>query len=59
MFSSIITAKGVRQMEYGTFSLSNIISFHQLNMPEPVNLLPGTICSALGMLIGSAVKKIK
>lgn len=46
-------------MEYGTFSLSNMIAFHKTNLPEPTNILPGIIYSAVGMLIGWGVGKRK
>lgn len=41
---------------YGTFSLANAVSFHKLNLPELDNMIPGILCSAFGMLIGTIIK---
>ena len=42
--------------EYLTFSLSNMISFHKLNVPELEMLLIGSIISYIGIFIGSKRK---
>ena len=42
---------------YATFSLSNMIAFDKINLPEFSAILPGAILSALGIAIGTVVKK--
>lgn len=44
-------------MEYGTFSLANMISNSKLNMPELSAMLPGMVSSSIGMLIGVLFSK--
>lgn len=43
--------------EYSTFTLAYMIYYKTFNMPNMENLLPGIICGAIGMLIGTAVRK--
>ena len=43
---------------YLTFSLSNMIHFNKLNIPDAESLLAGIICSAIGMAVGSIIKII-
>lgn len=44
---------------YATFSLANTVTFGNINMPEITAALPGILCSAVGMLIGTIIKAIK
>jgi transcriptional regulator with XRE-family HTH domain len=44
---------------YATFSLANTVTFGNINMPEITTVLPGILCSAAGMLIGTIIKAIK
>ena len=44
---------------YGTFSLANTISFGNVNLPELTDMIPGIICAAIGMLIGTLIKLCK
>ena len=44
---------------YATFSLANAVTFGNINMPEITTILPGLLCSAAGMLIGTIIKAIK
>lgn len=41
---------------YSTFSLANAIEFHKVNLPQIGTMIPGIICSGLGMIIGSVIK---
>lgn len=43
---------------YFTFSLNNMMVFHQTNMPNATDFLAGMICAAIGIAIGSIVKTI-
>ncbi len=43
---------------YFTFSLSNMITFNKINMPDAIGFLSGIICAAIGIAIGSIVKDI-
>lgn len=44
---------------YATFSLANTIAFGNLNTPDITNSLPGILCSAAGMIIGTIINVIK
>lgn len=44
---------------YATFSLANMIAFDKFNAPEITEMLPGILCSAVGMLIGTIIRIIK
>lgn len=43
--------------EYGTFAMANNIAFDKLNAPEWGLVVAGVIISAIGMLMGSLLKK--
>ena len=43
--------------EYGTFAMANNIAFDKLNTPEWGLVVAGVIISAIGMLMGSLLKK--
>ena len=43
--------------EYGTFKMANNIAFDKLNAPEWGLVVAGVIISAIGMLMGSLLKK--
>ena len=43
--------------EYGTFKMANNIAFDKLNTPEWGLVVAGVIISAIGMLMGSLLKK--
>lgn len=43
--------------EYGTFAMANNIAFNKLNAPEWGLVVAGVIISAIGMLMGSLLKK--
>lgn len=43
---------------YFTFSLSNMITFNKINIPDAIGFLSGIICAAIGIAIGSIVKAI-
>jgi transcriptional regulator with XRE-family HTH domain len=43
---------------YFTFSLSNMIAFNKINMPDAAGFLSGIICAAIGIAIGSIAKAI-
>lgn len=45
--------------EYGTFSLANMIAFDKVNLPSLTDMLPGILCSAAGMLFGTAISAVK
>lgn len=45
--------------EYGTFSLANMITFDKVNLPSLTDMLPGILCSAAGMLFGTAISAVK
>lgn len=42
---------------YATFTWANIAAFGEFRLPDPVDLLPGILCSALGMALGTAACK--
>ena len=42
---------------YATFTWANISAFGAFRLPDPVDLLPGILCSALGMTLGTAARK--
>ncbi len=44
---------------YATFSLANTVAFGNLNAPDVTALLPGILCSAVGMIIGTIISIIK
>lgn len=44
---------------YATFSLANAIAFEKTNLPEMRDMLPGILCSAAGLLIGTIVNAVK
>ncbi|MCI8818233.1 MAG: helix-turn-helix transcriptional regulator [Oscillibacter sp.] len=44
--------------EYGTFSLANMLEFHKINPPDWFALLPGTLCAAVGLSLGAAMKAL-
>lgn len=44
---------------YATFSLANAIAFEKTNLPEVTNMLPGILCSAVGLLIGAIINAVK
>ena len=44
---------------YATFSLANIVAFGNLKFPDITELLPGILCSAVGMIIGTIISIIK
>jgi uncharacterized membrane protein len=44
---------------YATFSLANTVTFGKINMPALITVLPGILCSAAGMIIGTIIKAIK
>ena len=44
--------------EFATFKLANAIAFHKTNLPEITNMLPGILCSAAGLLVGTVVRVI-
>lgn len=44
---------------YATFSLANTATFGNIHMPEIAAMLPGILCAAAGMLIGTITKAIK
>ena len=39
-------------MDYGTFSLANNLTFGKVNVPDFETLIPGAVCSAVGMAAG-------
>lgn len=41
---------------YATFSLANMAAFETFNVPELTEMLPGILCAAAGILIGSILK---
>ncbi len=43
---------------YATFSLANMTTFEQFYLPDITAALPGIICSAVGMAVGTLVKRI-
>lgn len=43
--------------EYGTFAMANNIAFDKLNTPEWGLVVAGVIISAIGMLMGSLLKR--
>lgn len=43
---------------YATFTLANMASFDKSNFPEITESLPGIICSAIGLCIGSIIKRV-
>lgn len=45
--------------EYATFSAANMISFNKVNLPDPGMIIGGGIVSLIGLLIGTAARKIK
>lgn len=44
---------------YATFSLANTASFGNVHLPEAANALPGLVCSAVGMGIGTLIRRRK
>jgi Mn2+/Fe2+ NRAMP family transporter len=44
---------------YATFSLANMLAFEKINKPNFAELLPGIVCSAIGMFIGTIIKNGK
>lgn len=44
---------------YATFSLANTVAFGNWNIPNITELLPGILCSAVGMIIGTIVNVVK
>lgn len=44
---------------YATFSLANTVTFGNLNAPDITGLLPGILCSAVGMIVGTIISVIK
>lgn len=42
--------------EFATFKLANAVAFHKTNLPEITSMLPGMLCSAAGMLVGTVVR---
>lgn len=42
---------------YATFTWANISAFGEFRLPDPVDLLPGILCSALGMALGTAARR--
>ncbi len=44
---------------YATFSLANTIAFGNLHIPDITDLLPGILCSAVGLIIGTVISTIK
>ncbi len=44
--------------EYGTFSLANMLAFHKFNPPQWGTLLPGTLCAAVGLTLGAAMRAL-
>ena len=45
--------------EYGTFKMANNIAFNKLNTPDWGMIVGGTIISAIGMLIGFLVNRVR
>ncbi len=45
--------------EYATFSVANMVSFHQINLPEVSALVIGSIISVIGLGAGTGIKYLK
>lgn len=43
---------------YATFTLSNMISFGKFSFPDPTSMLPGILCSAVGIAVGTLIKSV-
>lgn len=43
---------------YATFSLSNMMAFQTFHLPQLTDLLPGLLCSAVGIAAGTAAKHL-
>lgn len=44
---------------YATFSLANTAAFGNLQAPDITDIIPGILCSAAGMMIGTGISAIK
>lgn len=44
---------------WATFSLANTGAFGQPHLPDPGSMLPGILCSALGIALGTAFRKLE
>lgn len=44
---------------YATFSLANTAAFGNVNLPEITKILPGAICSAAGLFVGTIIAAVK
>jgi len=42
--------------DYSTFTLISAIANHKVNSPQWGTMIPGIVCSGIGMLIGTLIK---
>lgn len=57
-FISLLFGVMYMLMGYGTFSVANMISSDKINMPDLFDMIPGTVCSLFGLLIGFIILKL-
>lgn len=44
---------------FATFLLANAVAFAKINLPEPEQMLPGILCSAVGLAVGAVARIIR